>query len=265
MLYRLTERAVRSIKGFFMGFMFGGFLAGMLVFLFLLVPLDWILRRWVDQRRWIESWARIGFGSWLRTLGYLGLVRQVRSEGKPFEGPCVVVCNHPGLFDVLFLIREIPSLCVLVKPSLPRFLPLKHILRSLGYVLASDNDQVNPMDAAEAAIGEIRAGNKLQLFPEGTRSPKGKLRRFRPGAFKIARMTGVPVQPVFIRNDPPFLPKEDRWYYPLKETCRVQLVFRDPLPPPAKGGERAMAEALEQKYRQELSSEGLIVDEARGS
>jgi len=251
----LKEWAVRSLKGVFMGLMFGGFLAGMLVVLFIMVPADWIARRLFGKDRWIEGGVRKGFGAWLFTLGMFRLVRQAPSEGQPYPGACVVICNHPGLFDVLFLIKDIPRLCVFVKPSLPRFLPLKQILRSLGYVLAPDYGHVHPMDAAEAAMGEIRAGNKLQLFPEGTRSPKAELHRFLPGAFKIARITGVPVQPVFIRNDPPFLPKEDRWYYPPKETCRLQLVFWEPLPAPAKGEERAMAKALEQKYRQKLNME----------
>jgi 1-acyl-sn-glycerol-3-phosphate acyltransferase len=238
-----------------MGGMVGGFLAGMLLVLVFMVPADRIAARTFGRHRWMEGGVRKGFASWLRTLGVLGLVRQAPSEGKPCPRPCVVVCNHPGLFDVLFLIKDIPNLCVLVKPSLPRFLPLKHILKSLGYILAPDHDQVNPMDAAEAAMAELRAGNKLQLFPEGTRSPRGQLRRFRPGAFKIARMTGVPVQPVLIRNDPPFLPKEERWYYPQRNTRTFKLQFWEPLPPPAKGEERAMARALEMRYRRALGME----------
>lgn len=248
----MKERAIRILKGISMGAMYGGFMAGMLVVLLVMVPANWLLNRLLAKGRRIEGWVRVGFRSWLRTLGYLGLVRQLPSRGAPYGGPCVIVCNHPGLFDVLFLITEIPRLCVLVKPSLPRVLPLTPILRSLGYVLAPDYAQVDPLESARGAMDEIRAGNKLQLFPEGTRSPERGLRPFRPGAFKIARMTGVPVQPVLIRNDPPFLPKEDKWYYPRKETCLVQLEFWQPLPPPLKGQERAMSRELEMRYRKAL-------------
>jgi 1-acyl-sn-glycerol-3-phosphate acyltransferase len=248
----MNERAIRLRKGISMGAMFAGFMAGMFVVLLVMVPFNWLLNLLLPKGRRIERWVRVGFRSWLRTLGYLGLVRQIHSRGSPYDGPCVVVCNHPGLFDVLFLITEIPRLCVLVKPSLPRVLPLAPILRSLGYVLAPDYAQVDPMESARGAMAEIRAGNKLQIFPEGTRSPEGGLLPFRPGAFKIARMTGVPVQPVFIRNHPPFLPKEDNWYYPRKETSMFRLEFWDPLPPPPKGQERAMARELEMRYRKAI-------------
>jgi len=248
----MKHRAIRVLKGALMGAMFAGFMAGMLVVLVVMIPADWTLNRFLTGGRRLEAWVRVGFRSWLRTLGYLGLVRQLPSRGSPYAGPCVVVCNHPGLFDVLFLITEIPRLCVLVKPSLPRVLPLKPILKSLGYVLAPDYAQVDPVESAQGAMAEIRAGNKLQLFPEGTRSPEGGLRPFRPGAFKIARMTGVPVQPVLIRNEPPFLPKGDKWYFPRRETSLFRLEFWEPLPPPLKGEERTLASQLEMRYREVL-------------
>jgi 1-acyl-sn-glycerol-3-phosphate acyltransferase len=166
----------------------------------------------------------------------------------------VVVANHPGLFDVLFLIRDVPGLTVLVKTSLARKLPLGPVLRDLDYVLVPDHERVGPLDTAEEALEKIRKGRKVLLFPEGTRSPKGSLRPFRPGAFKIARMTGVPVQPVLIRNVPPFMPKEDSWYLPPRVTSLLELTFWEPLPPPERGEERAFARRLEQRYREALAS-----------
>jgi 1-acyl-sn-glycerol-3-phosphate acyltransferase len=246
------DHMIRAMKGLGMLFMFGTFLVGIFVFLLGILPLSWVLDRLAGERPRVERAARVGFGWWLGFMGVMGLVRSVPLRGNVFSGPCVVVANHPGLFDVLFLIRDIPSLSVLVKTSLAKKLPLGPVLRSLEYVLVPDFDRVNPLDTAEETLEKIQKGRKVLLFPEGTRSPSGSLRTFRAGAFKIARMTGAPIQPVLIRNTPPFLPKEEPWYFPPRQISRLAVEFWDPLPPPEKGEERAFARRLEQRYREAL-------------
>ena len=248
----MTDNVVRILKGLAMLFMFGTFLIGIFVFLLGILPLSWALDRLAGEKPRVERAARAGFGWWLGFMGVLGLVRSDPLRGAVFPGPCVVVANHPGLFDVLFLIRDIPSLSVLVKASLVRKLPLGPVLRALEYVLVPDHDRVYPLDTAEKTLEKIQKGRKVLLFPEGTRSPSGALRPFRIGAFKIARMTGAPIQPVILRNTPPFLPKEEPWYLPPRPVSRLSMEFWEPLPPPAKGEERAFARRLEQRYREAL-------------
>jgi len=250
----VIDAIVRAAKGLGMAFMFGTFGLGILVFLLGVIPLSRLRNKLAGERPRVERAARKGFGWWLGFMGVLGLVRSRPARGTVHPGPCVVVANHPGLFDVLFLIRDIPALTVLVKTSLARKLPLGPVLRDLEYVLVPDHDRVSPLDTAEETLEKIQRGRKVLLFPEGTRSPKGSLRPFRAGAFKIARMTGVPVQPVLIRNVPPFLPKEDPWYLPPRRTSELEIAFWEPLPPPERGEERAFARRLEQRYREALGS-----------
>jgi len=245
---------IRAAKGLGMAFMFGTFFLGILIFLFGVIPLSAVLNRIAGKAPRVERAARTGFGWWLGFMGVLGLVRSRPPRGRLPDGPCVVVANHPGLFDVLFLIRDIPALSVLVKVSLARKLPLGPVLRALDYVLVPDHDRVHPLDTAEQALEKIARGRKILLFPEGTRSPAGALRPFRAGAFKIARMTGVPIQPVLLRNAPHFMPKEDPWYLPPRRTSVLEMAFWEPLPPPAKGEERAFARRLEARYREALGT-----------
>ena len=248
----MTDTVIRLIKGQLMCAMFGLFFLGILFVLFFVFPVTWLLNRFLEEKPRMQGVLRKSFSFWLGLLRMLGLLKALPPRGKPYDGPCVVVCNHPGLFDVLFLIRDIPNLSVLVKYTLSRKLPLGPILKASGYVLASDYDRISPLDTAEASIRAIERGCQLQLFPEGTRSPAGGLRPFRPGAFKLSRMTKAPVQPILIRNEPPFFPKEDKWYLPPRETSRLRLEFWEPIMPPAKGEERQYALELEKRYRDAL-------------
>ncbi|MCP4576474.1 MAG: hypothetical protein GY846_09355, partial [Deltaproteobacteria bacterium] len=169
----MTDTVIRLIKGQLMCAMFGLFGLGLLFLLVFVFPVAWLLNRFLEKKSPMQWALSASFSFWLGLLGLLGLLKSASPKGKPCDGPCVVVCNHPGLFDVLFLIRDIPNLSVLVKYTLARKLPLGPILNAAGYVLASDYDRISPLDTAEASIKAIERGARLQLFPEGTRSPAG--------------------------------------------------------------------------------------------
>ncbi len=231
-----------------MGFLLFGM--GILLEVILLVPVLWIGKLIAGHRSLrLRAINRRLFGVWLWFLNMGGLLKELPTKGKPHVGPCVVVCNHPGLFDVLFLIKELPDLAVMVKKALIDKLPLAPILKFSGYVVSQGGRCYDTMEPLLEALNTIDQGHKFQLFPEGTRSPCGGIRPFRVGAFQIARLAGVPVQPVFIHNHPPFMPHGDKWYYPDREPSYVQLEFWEPLSPPVKGGEKEMAHALEERFR----------------
>jgi 1-acyl-sn-glycerol-3-phosphate acyltransferase len=192
------------------------------------------------------------FEIWLFLLRQFKLLGEVPPIGKPYPGPCLVIANHPGLFDVLILIRRIPMLSMIVKSSLAVDLPLNQIFKLSGYIPAPRAGNVSPVAALLEARSMIESGYKFLLFPEGTRSPKGELRPFRHGLFRLAHMAGVPVQPVLIRNDPPFITHEDQWRNPPFDMSMIQLEFWEPLTPPEPGKERAFADMLEQRYRKAL-------------
>ena len=247
------EFIIRSAKGAGMFLMFSLFGAGILLALILVYPLVGLLNRFLgpDPSRY-QNIQRFLFRIWLWLMSLLGLLRADPPLGRPCPGPAVVVGNHPGLFDVLFLIRDIPDLTVLVKNTLTRFLPIGPLLQAAGFVLSPDLVRISPLESLGKAMDNIRSGYKFQLFPEGTRSPKGGMLHFNAGAFKIASRTKVPLQPVIIRNHPPFLPKGDKWYYPPRETSIIQLDFWEPIPPPQEGREREAARELEQQIRDAL-------------
>ena len=253
---------IRRLKGLYMFFMYVLFALGIGLMLILVVP-PMALVSMVGRAaaiRYMEAVQRFCMGFWLLLLRAGGLLATDPPEGRPVEGPSVIVANHPGVFDVLVLIRDVPALSVLVKRSLVRTLPLGPILRMTAYVVAPDPEDVATVkESLDDITGQLRAGRRFMLFPEGRRSPKWGLMRFRPGAFKIAQRAGVPIQPVLIRNDPPFLPREDRWYLPPRRCSRIRLEYLDPIPPPPRGGEAAASRALESRYRELL---GISVEPA---
>lgn len=82
------------------------------------------------------------------------------------------------------------------------------MLRSTHYVPGPDASE-----SAQGGVGlqrmveHVNAGHPLMIFPEGTRSAADRLRRFRRGAFEIAKRCEVPLVRVFIAVDRPMLMK----------------------------------------------------------
>lgn len=263
----MFETIVRMIKGVLMGILYGIFFLGILCELFVFLPVVSALNRLYGQQPYRMQWAlRVLISLWLWFLRVCQLLVSRPSLGKPAEGPCVVVSNHPGLFDVLFLIRDIPQMSVMVKRALARNLPLGPLFQAAGYVLSPDYEQGSPLQSLDEATEKIGRGYKFMIFPEATRSPKGGLGRFSPGPFMLARISNVPVQPVFIRNQPPFRPKEDKWYFPPYRASTIQLEYWEPLASPLAGKERDFAKDLESRYRQALGfSSGENLEISRGS
>jgi 1-acyl-sn-glycerol-3-phosphate acyltransferase len=60
------------------------------------------------------------------------------------------------------------------------------------------------------------------MFPEGTRSPDGWTRRFRPGAAAMARMHNIPIVPVAIRGSYAAMPKGRNWPKPGRPPVHVR-------------------------------------------
>jgi 1-acyl-sn-glycerol-3-phosphate acyltransferase len=249
----LTDRIVRLSKGVYMGFMFATFAGGIVLSLVAVLPvlaLLSLLRGSHPERARGAIRSLLGFWLWLMGVGRLVKLGEIR--GEPASGPCVLVANHPGLFDVCFLICVIPGLSVLAKRELVTRLPLGPIFRQLGYVVAQGGVGATSVSTLVEMQQCLHSGNRLLLFAEGTRSPTGDLLPFKAGAFRVARQAGVPVQPIVLRNQPPFLPHEDKWYYPRREVSVLEIEYWDPIAPPAEGQERASARDLEQRYRQAL-------------
>jgi 1-acyl-sn-glycerol-3-phosphate acyltransferase len=249
----MVEMIVRTAKGILMALLFGIFYLGILCGLFIFLPVASLQNhsRGHEPHR-MQKALRTLVSLWLFLLRIFGLLESKPTRGKPLEGPCVLVANHPGLFDVLFLIRDIPRMSVMVKRVLAEKLPLGPLFRSAGYVLSPDYQARGPIEVLDEATDRIKRGYKFMVFPEATRSPKGSLGRFSPGPLLLARLTNVPVQPVFLWNDPPFLPKEDKWYFPPLPRSTLEIEFWEPLAPPHAGEERECAKQLEARYREAL-------------
>ena len=96
-----------------------------------------------------------------------------------------------------------------------------------------------------ASSNLLKSGWNLVLFPEGSRSPDGRIHEFKPGVGHLAHETGTPVVPVHIRGAQRIMPKGQK--LPLPAQARVRL--GKPMTPRNGEGSREFTARVEKAVR----------------
>lgn len=125
-------------------------------------------------------------------------------EHVPADGGVVLASNHLSFADQLFLGAVIPRHVAFwgkkeyFTGTGPRGALNRGLMHGLG-VIPVNRDGGAASDAAfESAVPVLGRGGMVAVFPEGTRSPDGRLYRGRTGALRLAQSCGVPIVPVGI-------------------------------------------------------------------
>ncbi len=145
--------------------------------------------------RWAMAIIRMGLragGIQVRVLGLENVSRE----------PSIVMSNHVSNLDPPVLLPSIPGMTsVMLKKELMRIPLLGTAMRMGRFVpVARGHSREDATRSIAAAREALRRGMHLTIFPEGTRSPDGKLLPFRKGGFFLATEAGAPVVPVVIRG-----------------------------------------------------------------
>lgn len=124
---------------------------------------------------------------------------------KDYQGGAIIAPNHIALWDAVFIIAKIPETVCIMKGAILRNPFLGGGARLAGYIANDSSSQM-----LKAASKQLEQGEKLLLFPEGTRTKHEAqwLNPFQGAVAVIAKRTGVPVIPVYIRSNSRFFEKE---------------------------------------------------------
>lgn len=191
------------------------------------------------QGFYVHRIARVWCGCLVRAAG-----GRVVSEGREIlerHRPCVVVANHTSNMDIWALIATVPDPFLLpAKASIFRIPMIGATMRAMGMVPLQRTGTQRDIREVERMTAWFERAAVLCFYPEGTRSPNGRLRTFKKGAFVTAIRHGVPVVPVAIEGAHRVQPARSWHAYP--GTIRVRVL------------EPISTEALDYADRDELTA-----------
>ncbi len=129
--------------------------------------------------------------------------RIIGLSDKTYSRASVIIANHTSFLDILLTIMMNPKVVLLTN---------KWVWNSPVFGgVARLADFYPVMDGAEDSIGRLKdrvdEGYSVVVFPEGTRSEDGKVKRFHKGAFFMAEELKLPIQPLLIHGASDAIPK----------------------------------------------------------
>lgn len=208
----------------------------------------WFLREMVgapfDRGHRVPAWC---MHRWAISLcDGLGIQRELRG-GEHLErtGQCVMVANHQSLLDIVVIgsyvsrdFRWLAKRAVFHAPFLGWHLSLA------GHVPVYRGEQAHRnKDLPQRIHAVVQQGASLLYFAEGTRSPDGRLQKFRRGAFVAAVEEDLPVLPIVVRGTGQLMRKGARdLAIEADRTCSVTVL--PPIVPPREGGVEARVDRL---------------------
>lgn len=164
----------------------------------------------------------LGVANWLG-----GIKVSVEGAENIPAGAAIFVANHASNVDPPVLAWAIPRrIAILVKKELFK-LPIFATSMRVASFIPVDRGSKEAVNSIDAAVKVVQSGVSLLIFPEGTRSPNGRLRRFRKGAFTIAVRSGAPIVPTSIAGTQKIMMKGDSLLHPGAVTVR----FGPPIDP----------------------------------
>lgn len=202
--------------------------------------------------QWVMSTAFSMMHHWLRWVRILDFdPRSIRGKTPP--GPFIVISNHPTLADGLSIMSGVPHVCTAVNRTTFNRWWLRPLLEGAGQFCGMAPNILGSGEVIERAAERLRQGFNVLVFPEGHRSPRGDLRPFARGAFEIACKTGLPIVPILVTAEPPWLARGDSVFVPTAELSRKRLEVLETMDPSDFGSDsRAMRDYAEAMYRRRL-------------
>ncbi len=200
------------------------FVAVFLSLYILIVGPPLILYTWITKNPDPVYWAGVkGVMFFVRAVGVR--VRVLGRERIP-AGVCLFAANHTSSADAPAVVGAIPRrVALILKESLFKFPIVGQAFSSAHFVPVNRRAHDSAVASVEKATEILRAGQSFLIYPEGTRSPDGRLQRFKKGAVVMAINAGVPIVPMVCSGAHRIMEKRSLVIHP----GEIVVEFLDPI------------------------------------
>jgi uncharacterized protein len=120
----------------------------------------------------------------------------INPQKEDFSKPAVLIANHQSFLDILIMTMLHPKVVLLTNNWVWNSPLFGWLVRMAGYYPVARGIE----NSIEYLEQQVNAGYSIAVFPEGTRSPDERIRRFHKGAFFIAEKLNLDILPVIIHG-----------------------------------------------------------------
>lgn len=184
-------------------FAIGSFILTILSYLFAVIPL-------AEKKKKSFFHAQIHYSARL-------LIRMMTNKknhlmfnpsGEDFSKPGMIIANHQSVIDILQILALHKKIIMVTKPWITRSPVFGRLARYADFIDIGAGYE----KSLELFRDYLQKGYSIAIFPEGSRSPDGKIRRFHKGAFFLANQFKIDLIPVVLHGYGQLISKDDPWY-----------------------------------------------------
>lgn len=156
----------------------------------------------------------------------------VGRENIPAAGPVILASNHEGLAETVMMPammrRQVRFLAKadLFRGGSPLNRVFARLLLGLKIMPIDRTGGAAASSAIDAGSAVLRRGEVLGIYPEGTRSPDGRMYRGKTGMARIALATDAPIVPVAVTGS--YEAQRGRRFIPRRRP-RIRIEFLPPV------------------------------------
>lgn len=146
-------------------------------------------------------------------------------EKIPHGRAAIYMPNHQSNCDPPAVISILPDVLVMAKQEFFKVPVLGTAMVYRGFIPIDRKSREKSMAALDQAVEALKAGKSFMAFPEGTRSPDGRLQVFKKGLFVMAIKAGALIVPISVSGARKVMPKGKFAIRP----GRVRITIHDPI------------------------------------
>jgi len=180
---------------------------------------------------------------------------KVKSKGTNNipDGPCIIAPNHTSYFDVVFVSsilkrKTLKSTYFYAKKKHVNNFFMKFLARKNNVIVMDINNDLK--ESIQKLAEVLKQGNKIMIFPEGTRSKSGKLGDFKQTFAILSKELNVPVIPVAINGAFEALPVGKRMP---KLKAPVHVDFLQPVYPNSESNYNVLCTTVKNRIQESIT------------
>ena len=148
-------------------------------------------------------------------------------ENIPQDGPAIIAANHQSFLDDLLLPLVVPGRKVVFLAKAEYFDKwyLRWFFKGANVIPVRRESKSAAENALRAGVRALREDQLVGIFPEGTRSPDGRLYRGKTGVARMALEARVPVIPAALIGTYELMPYDRK----VPKVGKTEVRFGTPL------------------------------------
>jgi len=124
---------------------------------------------------------------------------------EQFNKPAIIIANHQSFLDILLMIMLHPKFVLFTNKWVWNSPVFGFAVRMADYFPVMQGAETGVDTLAE----KVKQGYSVVIFPEGTRTPDGNMKRFHKGAFLLAEKLDLDILPIVIHGTGYTMSKND--------------------------------------------------------